>query len=377
MISPENKNKTSKSTFSPQSPSANYKPKLTKFLQSSAWKIKPKSCGHKKKNSTKLTRNKQNGVWLKPANTARWSFIKKLNEEGSQKSRASFTTRLKRDKKWEKNKRKSKQCRLTKNHSTSKNLPKTESRNVSLSGTTPKINTFKTFSVLTSTIRTPSRKPWTKSTKSDKNNSKKITSTNKSLEISQKNTMTKIIVNKPSWISKNSSKKWKTKIKKIKIKTKPKAYPQWNSCKWPKKNKSKKTSMTLTNLSINSKTKIPNKLLSTVMMKILKISKKKRKALIKMMKNNKFQEKCTVPKILKVSPRIIQAIIWKRSNSSRKTFSRHFFLAIMWMNWQRASTSKTSKTSTSPKELTWNSMRSYLKWTEIFLTTLKLKMKLY
>ena len=67
--------------------------------------------------------------------------------------------------------------------------------------------------------------------------------------------------------------------------------------------------MTLTNLSINSKTKIPNKLLSTVMMKILKISKTKRKALIKMMKNNKFQEKCTVPKILKVSQRIIQAII--------------------------------------------------------------------
>ncbi len=169
----------------------------------------------------------------------------------------------------------------------------------------------------------------------------------------------------------------KTSTKKIKIKIKPKAYPRWNLCKWPKKNKSKKILMMPTNSSTNSKTKIPNRLQSTVrMIKIYKILKRKREVLANKMTINKFQEKFMVPKIFKINLRITQALIKIKSNLSRKTYNSHFLWAIILRNWQRAWTSKTLKTSTSPKELTSNLMRNSLNWTEIYLTTLKLKMKL-
>ena len=88
-----------------------------------------------------------------------------------------------------------------------------------------------------------------------------------------------------------------------------------------------------TNSSTNSKTKIPNKLQSTVrMIKIYKISKRKREMLVNKMAINKFQEKFMVPKILKINPRITQALIKIKSNLSRKTYNRHFFWAIMLRN---------------------------------------------
>lgn len=196
----------------------------------------------------------------------------------------------------------------------------------------------------------------------------------KSLETYLRNTTIKIIVNRPLWTSKSNCKKWKTSMKKTKDKIKQKAYQRWNSCKSPKKNKSKKTWMTPTNSSINLKIKIPNKLPSTVtMMMISKISKTKRKMYIKMKPSNKCQEKCMGLKILKANPKII---LKTKSNSSRRTSSTHFFWEIMFKNWRRALTCKISKISINPKEWTSNWTKSSLKWTEIFLTTLRLKTKL-
>jgi hypothetical protein len=54
-----------------------------------------------------------------------------------------------------------------------------------------------------------------KLTKSGKNNWKKTRSMKKSWVIYLKNTMTKTIVNMPSWIWKDNSKKWKINMKEM------------------------------------------------------------------------------------------------------------------------------------------------------------------
>lgn len=88
--------------------------------------------------------------------------------------------------------------------------------------------------------------------------------------------------------------------------------------------------MMLTNLSINWKIKIQSKSPSTVtMIKIFKISKTIRKAVIKIKANIKFLERCMVLRTLKTNKKIRRAFIKAKSNSSRKTFNKHFFWVIM------------------------------------------------
>lgn len=253
----------------------------------------------------------------------------------------------------------------------------TEFSSVSLWGTIPKISTFKICWDSTSTIRTPFSRPWIKSIKSDKNNLRKIKSIRKSWETCLKNMMTKTTVNRPSRILKKNSSKWKINTKKINQKTKPRVYQRWNSCKWPKKNKSKKISMMPTSSSINSKMKILKKLQLTAMTMIsLKMQKTERKAPITTIMKIKSPEKYMVRKNLKMKPKI-QPFSRAKNNLSRKTSIKHFFWAIILTNSQRALTFKTWKISTSHKELILNSIKSSFKWTEIFLTTMTLKMRLY
>ena len=135
---------------------------------------------------------------------------------------------------------------------------------------------------------------WMRLIKSDRNSWRRTKSMNRLWATYLKNMMTKIIVKKPLWIWKNSSKKWSSNMMENIKKESLKVYKQWSSCKWPKRKKSKKIWMMPTSWSTNSKIRILNKSQLIVIQKSVRttLSTERRALIIKTMKI-KFREKYT------------------------------------------------------------------------------------
>lgn len=105
--------------------------------------------------------------------------------------------------------------------------------------------------------------------------------------------------------------------------------------------------------------------------KMLRIIKARTKTMVATIKcQGKFMA-LTGQMILSIQ---IRFFITKKSLSKR-TFNRPSFWETILRNWRKDWTCRTWKINISPRELIWNWMRNSLKWTEIFLTIPKLKMK--